>query len=74
MGEVGAPEGTLTITPLVSAVPEVVSLALARTLARDPGGQPVTLGFIGEIHPLVAGEWDLDRTAELLQPRPAPTP
>ena len=35
----------------------------AAVLARDPDGQPVTLGFLGEVHPLVAGEWDLERTA-----------
>jgi phenylalanyl-tRNA synthetase beta chain len=34
--------------------------------ARAPGGedsQEVVLGFLGEVHPLVAAEWDLERTA-----------
>ncbi|HEX4437105.1 MAG TPA: phenylalanine--tRNA ligase subunit beta [Solirubrobacteraceae bacterium] len=35
----------------------------AEVLARSGEGQPVTLGFLGEVHPLVAGEWDLSRTA-----------
>jgi phenylalanyl-tRNA synthetase beta chain len=35
----------------------------AEVLARSGEGQPVTLGFLGEVHPLVAGEWDLPRTA-----------
>jgi phenylalanyl-tRNA synthetase beta chain len=35
----------------------------AAVLARDEQGQPVTLGFLGELHPLVAGAWDLERTA-----------
>ncbi len=35
----------------------------AAVLARDPDGQPVTLGLLGEVHPLVAAEWDLGRTA-----------
>jgi phenylalanyl-tRNA synthetase beta chain len=35
----------------------------AAVLARDAQGQPVTLGFLGEVHPLVAAEWDLERTA-----------
>jgi phenylalanyl-tRNA synthetase beta chain len=35
----------------------------AEVLARTGEGQPVTLGFLGEVHPLVAGEWDLPRTA-----------
>ena len=35
----------------------------AAVLARDEHSQPVTLGFLGEIHPLVAGAWDLERTA-----------
>jgi phenylalanyl-tRNA synthetase beta chain len=26
-------------------------------------GEPVTLGFLGEVHPLVADQWDLPRTA-----------
>jgi phenylalanyl-tRNA synthetase beta chain len=34
----------------------------AAVLARDPHGQPVTLGFLGEVHPLVARAWDLERT------------
>jgi phenylalanyl-tRNA synthetase beta chain len=35
----------------------------AEVLARVGEGKPVTLGFLGEVHPLVAGEWDLSRTA-----------
>jgi len=41
----------------------------AEVLAGDGGGagaatsQPVRLGFVGEVHPLVAAEWDLGRTA-----------
>ncbi len=31
--------------------------------AADGGAQPVRLGFVGELHPLVAGAWDLQRTA-----------
>ncbi len=27
------------------------------------GSEPVRLGFLGELHPLVAGAWDLERTA-----------
>jgi phenylalanyl-tRNA synthetase beta chain len=27
------------------------------------GAEPVRLGFVGEVHPLVAAEWDLGRTA-----------
>jgi phenylalanyl-tRNA synthetase beta chain len=29
----------------------------------DAEGKPLTLGFVGELHPLVAGAWDLERTA-----------
>jgi len=29
----------------------------------DRGGEPVRLGFVGELHPTVADTWDLDRTA-----------
>jgi phenylalanyl-tRNA synthetase beta chain len=29
----------------------------------DGGGEAVRLGFIGELHPLVAGAWDLQRSA-----------
>jgi phenylalanyl-tRNA synthetase beta chain len=29
----------------------------------DGGGEAVRLGFIGELHPLVAGTWDLQRSA-----------
>jgi phenylalanyl-tRNA synthetase beta chain len=32
-------------------------------LAARDGSQAVRLGFIGELHPLVAGAWDLERTA-----------
>ncbi len=44
----------------------------AAVLARVPEGagggdhaegKPLTLGFVGELHPLVAGAWDLERTA-----------
>jgi phenylalanyl-tRNA synthetase beta chain len=35
----------------------------AEVLVRTGDGEPVTLGFLGEVHPLVAGEWDLPRTA-----------
>jgi len=31
--------------------------------AAEGGGQGVQLGFLGELHPLVASAWDLDRTA-----------
>jgi phenylalanyl-tRNA synthetase beta chain len=33
------------------------------TLADTDGDEPVRLGFVGELHPLVAGAWDLQRTA-----------
>jgi phenylalanyl-tRNA synthetase beta chain len=29
----------------------------------DGGSEPLRLGFLGELHPLVAGAWDLQRTA-----------
>jgi phenylalanyl-tRNA synthetase beta chain len=32
-------------------------------LADADGDGPVRLGFVGELHPLVAGAWDLQRTA-----------
>jgi phenylalanyl-tRNA synthetase beta chain len=35
----------------------------AAVLAGAEGGQTVRLGFLGELHPLVAGAWDLQRTA-----------
>jgi phenylalanyl-tRNA synthetase beta chain len=35
----------------------------AAVLAAKDGSQTVPLGFIGELHPLVAGAWDLERTA-----------
>jgi len=36
----------------------------AVALALAPGGaEPVEVGWIGELHPLVAGEWDLDGAA-----------
>ncbi|HUB76088.1 MAG TPA: phenylalanine--tRNA ligase subunit beta, partial [Solirubrobacteraceae bacterium] len=40
----------------------------AEVLAWAPGAggaeaEPVRLGFVGEVHPLVAGAWDLGRTA-----------
>jgi phenylalanyl-tRNA synthetase beta chain len=40
----------------------------ASVLARPAGsdaGEALTLGFLGELHPLVAGAWDLQRTAVL---------
>jgi phenylalanyl-tRNA synthetase beta chain len=35
----------------------------AAVLARDAAGEPVKLGFVGELHPSVAASWDLERTA-----------
>jgi phenylalanyl-tRNA synthetase beta chain len=35
----------------------------AAVLARGEGEKTVRLGFLGELHPLVAGAWDLERTA-----------
>ena len=36
----------------------------AEVLATPAGSEdPVRLGFLGEVHPLVAGAWDLTRTA-----------
>ncbi len=35
----------------------------AAVLAAADGGEPVRLGWIGEVHPLVATTWDLERTA-----------
>jgi phenylalanyl-tRNA synthetase beta chain len=35
----------------------------AAVLARADGGEPVRLGFVGEVHPKVAEAWDLGRTA-----------
>ena len=35
----------------------------ARAGAEDDGGEPTPLGFLGEIHPLIAQSWDLERTA-----------
>ncbi len=35
----------------------------AAVLAGAEGGQAVRLGLLGELHPLVAGAWDLQRTA-----------
>jgi phenylalanyl-tRNA synthetase beta chain len=35
----------------------------AAVLARDTGGKPMRLGFVGELHPSVAASWDLERTA-----------
>ncbi|HTA06592.1 MAG TPA: phenylalanine--tRNA ligase subunit beta, partial [Solirubrobacteraceae bacterium] len=34
----------------------------AAVLARDPAGEPVRLGFVGEVHPLVSEAWDLPQT------------
>ena len=38
------------------------SAAITVTTA-DGGGEAVTLGLLGELHPLVAGSWDLPRSA-----------
>jgi phenylalanyl-tRNA synthetase beta chain len=35
----------------------------AEVLARSAAGEPLRLGFLGELHPRVAGAWDLERTA-----------
>ena len=35
----------------------------AEVSAHGAGGEPVVLGLLGEVHPLVADEWDLPRTA-----------
>ena len=35
----------------------------AAVLAAADGSQPVRLGWVGEVHPLVAASWDLERTA-----------
>jgi phenylalanyl-tRNA synthetase beta chain len=35
----------------------------AEVLADGEGAELVRLGFVGEVHPLVAAEWDLGRTA-----------
>jgi phenylalanyl-tRNA synthetase beta chain len=35
----------------------------AAVLAQGEGEKTVRLGFLGELHPLVAGAWDLERTA-----------
>jgi phenylalanyl-tRNA synthetase beta chain len=35
----------------------------AAVFANGEGGEPLKLGFLGELHPLVAAEWDLQRTA-----------
>jgi phenylalanyl-tRNA synthetase beta chain len=35
----------------------------AAVLARGPDSEPLMLGFVGELHPLVAATWDLERTA-----------
>jgi len=35
----------------------------AEVLAAGEGADLVRLGFVGEVHPLVAAEWDLERTA-----------
>jgi phenylalanyl-tRNA synthetase beta chain len=35
----------------------------AEVLARSGSGKPLTLGFLGELHPRVAESWDLGRTA-----------
>jgi phenylalanyl-tRNA synthetase beta chain len=35
----------------------------AEALARSASGEPLRLGFLGELHPRVAESWDLGRTA-----------
>ena len=35
----------------------------AEVLARSGSGEPLRLGFLGELHPRVAENWDLERTA-----------
>ncbi len=35
----------------------------AAVIARGSDSKPLTLGFVGELHPLVVGAWDLERTA-----------
>jgi phenylalanyl-tRNA synthetase beta chain len=35
----------------------------AEALARSASGEPLRLGFLGEVHPRVAESWDLGRTA-----------
>ncbi len=35
----------------------------AEVLARSDSGEPLRLGFLGELHPRVAENWDLERTA-----------
>jgi phenylalanyl-tRNA synthetase beta chain len=35
----------------------------AAVLAHGPESEPVVLGFLGELHPLVSAAWDLERTA-----------
>jgi phenylalanyl-tRNA synthetase beta chain len=35
----------------------------AEVLARGSSGEPLRLGFLGEVHPRVAESWDLGRTA-----------
>jgi len=35
----------------------------AEVLLADAGEQPARIGFLGELHPLVAAAWDLPRTA-----------
>ncbi|MGA8363390.1 MAG: hypothetical protein WB709_02600, partial [Solirubrobacteraceae bacterium] len=35
----------------------------AEVLARSASGEPLRLGFLGEVHPRVAESWDLGRTA-----------
>ncbi|MGP0103717.1 MAG: phenylalanine--tRNA ligase subunit beta [Solirubrobacteraceae bacterium] len=42
----------------------MVTPGAGAALAGDDGGA-VRLGFVGELHPLVAGAWDLQRTAAL---------
>jgi phenylalanyl-tRNA synthetase beta chain len=34
-----------------------------RAADRQDGAEPIELGFLGEVHPTVAGAWDLQRTA-----------
>ncbi len=38
-------------------------IARAAGVRDERGGEPLRLGFVGELHPTVAAAWDLDRTA-----------
>ncbi len=38
-------------------------IARAAGDGHERGGEPLRIGFVGEVHPTVAAAWDLDRTA-----------